>query len=470
MNLQPLFLCAATGLLVTALHGIEPTQKVRLPELGDPASSIVTPEQEKKLGQEFLKQIRASIPTASDPLLKYFIQVNLYQLATSSELSSVELYPVLIASEELNAFAAPGGIVGVNLGLLRHAKDIHEYSAVIAHELAHLSQRHYARGQEARQGIALPSLVSLIGSVAIIASGNQDLGAATLLGSQALSQQSLLKYSRSHEAEADRIGFNTLVRAGIDPYGMERLFKHMGQMYMGRGEPPPWLLTHPLTQDRIGDARRQADTIERKIYERSPDYQWMRARAMLWFAKTPDEAMERAKQIQSSELAKTYAMALALIQDQQWDQGVELLEGLREAHPRNILLSASYGEALVTAKRTEEAASFLKRALEFNPGNQPLGMVYAEGLRKTKDFDTAVRVLREQCRNRPYDIDAWYALAETAGLAGDVPLVHQARAEFYVLRGNNEKAIEHLRLASDLVDPESRRGVIINQRMLELIE
>ena len=469
MNSGMLILGAAIGLLATSLHGNEPVQEVQLPELGDPASSIVTPEQERKLGQELLKQIRTSLPMASDPLLKYFVRLNLYQLATSSELSNVQLYPVLVASPELNAFAAPGGIVGVNLGLFRHAQDVHEYSAVIAHELAHLSQRHYARGQEARKGITLPSLVSLLGSAAIIASGNPDLGSATLIGSQALSQQSLLKYSRSHEAEADRIGFNTLVRAGFDPSGMERLFKRMGQMYM-TSAPPQWLLTHPLTEDRVGDARRQADQIENKTYADSTDYQWMRARAMLWFAKTPDEAMERANQIQSTELAKTYATALALLRSPERDQGAQLLEELRKALPTNILLSASYGEALVIVDRQQEAVRFLKKELEFNPGNQPLGMVYANALRKAQDFNTAVQVLRKQCRDRPYDIDAWYALAETAGLAGDVPLVHQARAEFYVLRGENEKAVEHLRLASDLVDPESRKGITINQRMLELIE
>ena len=453
----------------SVLQAIEPGKEVRLPELGDPASAIVSLEEERALGQQLLKQIRAQMPLSSDPLIKYFVRLNLLELATSSELAQVELNPIVVASPELNAFAAPGGIVGANLGLFKHAEDVHEYSSVMAHELAHLSQRHYARTQEASHGIAIPTLVSLLGSIAILAKGNTELGQATMMGSQAMGQQAMLRYSRTFEAEADRIGFNTLVRAGFDPLGMERMFKRMNQLHQGAAA-AQWLLTHPLTESRMGDARRQADQVEIETYSESIDYQMARVRAILAFARTQDEIMDRAAQVDTTEFAQSYAAALAHLRTQRWDESLQLFERLRALEPTSLLLAVSYGEALVEAEQPEAAVSFLKDQLEFNPGNPPLAMTYAKALRKAGDPAEAVRVLRRQSRARPNDIDLWHELSETAGLSGEVLLIHQSRAEFYALRGDNEKALEHLEIASDLVEPDSRQGAMIKQRILQLVE
>ena len=164
----------------------------------------------------------------------------------------------MIDNPEINAFAAPGGVVGIHLGLMLHARDVHEYSAVIAHELAHLGQRHFARGIEAQRQATLPMLAGLLAGAVLMAAGGGDAGLAAMVGTQAAAVQNQLRYSRSREQEADRIGLNTMVRAQLDPHGLERMFARMQRAYRFRETMPEFLLTHPITESRIADARNQA--------------------------------------------------------------------------------------------------------------------------------------------------------------------------------------------------------------------
>ena len=249
-------LVALAGLAsLSSSHAATPDE---LPELGDASSAIVSPAEERRLGQMFLKQVRSEVPTVQDEILKYYVATQLGQLAQHSDLKDATLYPVLIDNPEINAFAVPGGVVGVHLGLMLHARDVHEYSAVMAHELAHLGQRHFARGLDAQRQSTLPMLVGMLAGAVLMAAGGGDAGFAALVGTQAAAMDNQLRYSRSREQEADRIGLNTMVRAQLDPHGLERMFSRMQRAYRFRETMPEFLLTHPVTESRIADARNQA--------------------------------------------------------------------------------------------------------------------------------------------------------------------------------------------------------------------
>ena len=277
-----------------------------LPELGDASSAIVSPAEERRLGQMFLKQVRSDVPAIDDEILKYYVATQLRQVAQHSDLKDATLYPVLIDSPEINAFAVPGGVVGIHLGLMLHARDVHEYSAVIAHELAHLGQRHFARGIEAQRQATLPMLVGMLAGALLMAAGGGDAGLATLVGTQAAMMQNQLRYSRAREQEADRIGLNTMVRAQLDPHGMERMFARMRRAYRFRETMPEFLLTHPVSESRIDDARNQAAQHAEGMAAGSHDYQFMRARALVHYAQTPASALERARDDDVSEAAGAY--------------------------------------------------------------------------------------------------------------------------------------------------------------------
>ncbi len=449
--------CLATFAWSSASADVSPED---LPVLGDASSRLISPEMERQIGSQFLKQLHASLPTIDDPILKYWVNRQVTDLAQHSELHDNLMQVVLIDSKELNAFAAPGGVVGVNMGLLLDADDISEYSAVLAHELAHLSQRHFARGVEEQRSKTLPTIASLIAAIMIGAVGGGDAGIAAMSASQAAAQSSQLRFSRSVEQEADRIGINTLVRAGLDPRGMPRMFERMQRVYRFSAQPPEFLLTHPLTEARIADAREQVSKYPARSYPPSEDYQLMRVRAEVHYADSPDAALKQFKkevEDHPNSSADRYGLALALSESGDHKKALVLGDELFSEDPQSILHTAIYAELLMKASKYDQADQLLTRNLTLNPDSAPLAMLYAHSLTKQQNYAKAESVLQRQSVLRKDDVDVWYQLAEVAGQAGDIVEVHRARAEYFALHGAYQKAIAHLEYARRIVDQGNRQ-------------
>jgi predicted Zn-dependent protease len=395
----------------------------------------------------------------SDPILKYYTELNLYRLAEYSQLKTKQLYPVLIDSPQINAFAAPGGVVGINLGLYLNADDVHEYSGVLAHELAHLSQRHFARGIEMQQRQTLPYLAAMLASIAIAATVGGDAGMAALTGTQAAAQENQMRFSRGREQEADRIGINTLAEAGMDPHAMARMFERMQRTYRFTRRPPEFLLTHPVTESRISDARGQASGFPIRDFGDSENYQLMRTRIRIHYAESPNQAVAMFRDyVERTEGADWayYGLALALARAGRGEESLDTAKPLFAKNDGELIYTATKAELLILARRSEEAVDLLSRELTINPDNKPLSMFYAEALNELKRFDEAEAVLERQSDLYPNDQDIWYELAETAGLSGNIIEVHQARAEYFQLVGNYRSALDHLHYARQLADPENR--------------
>jgi predicted Zn-dependent protease len=458
-------------LLVTARFGMAAPAD-DLPSLGDGSSSIVSPAMEKRIGREFLKQINAMVPTIDDPILKYYADRSVADLVQYSQLNEKILEVVLIDSPEVNAFAAPGGVVGINLGLFLVAEDVHEYSSVIAHELAHLSQRHFARGIEEQRQAMLPTMASMIAAIAIGMAAGGDAGIAAMSASQAAAQSNALRYSRSRETEADRIGMNTLVNAGLDPDGMARMFDHMGRAYRYSTKPPEFLLTHPLSERRVADAKTQAMQYPDRKYQDSPDYALVRTRAIVHYADSPEEAVKRfRKEVKDDPDSPTaqYGLALALSRAGHNDEAVPMADALFSSAPDRLLFVAAYAEFLTAAGEYDQALTLLERQLLLNPDNAPLAMLYADALMKNEEFDIAETVLKRQSELRPNDVDVWYELAEVSGKAGDIVGVHRARAEYFALHGAYNRAIQHLEYARRLVGQDDTKLLaMLDQRINDL--
>jgi predicted Zn-dependent protease len=427
-----------------------------LPILGDGSSRVVSPAMEAQIGRGFLKQIHSSLRTIDDPILKYYVEVQIADLAQHSELREKVLQVVLIDSPQVNAFAAPGGVVGINLGLFLYAHDVHEYSSVIAHELAHLSQRHFARGIEEQQAAMLPNLAGMIAAIAIGMTAGGNAGIAAITASQSVAQSNYLRYSRSRETEADRIGLNTLVKADLDPDGMRRMFESMNRAYRFSSRPPEFLLTHPLSETRIADARTQALQYAKKDYPDSPDYALMRTRAIIQYATSPEAAVSTyEKAVKDNPESKTaqYGLALALSRAKQHSDAIAIADILFTEAPDRLLFVAAYAELLTAAGKYDQAQGLLEKYLLLYPNNPPLSMLYADNLTHSGQFTMAENVLDRQASMRPNDIDVWYDLAEVSGKAGDIVGVHRARAEFFALHGSYGRAIQHLEYARRLVSP-----------------
>ena len=447
-------LCSAGTLSCVLLSGS--VRAAELPDLGGSAAALVSPAQERELGEKFIRQLRREAPTNADPALKYFCAQLLTELAASSELTDRTLHPVLIESPALNAFAAPGGVVGINLGLFLHADNVHQLSAVLAHELAHLSQRHYARTVEFQRQNALPYVAALLASIALMAASGGTAGIAALSATQAAAQDSALRYSRSREQEADRIGIDTLGRAGLDPRAMATMFGQMSFAARFDRKLPEFLLTHPVTESRIADARNRATVWPARPYLDRIEYEFMQARVRVRYANSPDQIVAVFAQERTNARllpgAADYGYVLALSRANRHDEALQALRVLLTDVADSLFVQLLTAEVRIAAGKPGEALPGLQRQLALNPDNAPLAALYARALSALQRHVEAEQVLLRQSQLHPDDADVWEQLAETAGLAHDIVNVHSARAEYFQLHGDFDKALEHLKYAARLVD------------------
>ena len=470
---KSLLLCALAICTATQSPLADESDRVELPSLGDASSGIVSTSEERRIGQELLRQVRRQVPTVDDPILKYFAEISLYRITEYADLRDATLFPVLIDSSDLNAFAAPGGIVGINLGLLLDAEDVHEFSGVLAHELAHLSQRHFARGVEQSRANMLRDVAAFVAALVVAATaGSSDAGLDDLSSAKTLTAASNMRYSRSLEGEADRVAINTMYKAGLDPLGVARMFERMQHRYRFHRRPPPYLLSHPLSESRIADSRQQAARFPQTEYRDSRSYQMMRARAMVRYAPSGQEAIaywqQQIRDGSNPDVAH-YGLAYALAMNDKAGHALDTLKPMRSAFDDSLLFAASQAEIMIKAGEVDQALAFLDRQLSLNPGNAPLSMLQAEALTANEQFAKATEVLKRQSILRPEDYDVWYQLAEVAGLADDVVQVHLARAEFFALTGDFENAVNQLEFAAKLTNPSQFEMLAgLSQRIRDL--
>ena len=259
-----------------------------LPTFGDSASGIITMTEERKLGQQFLRSIRARAPTLDDVVMQDYLEHLTYHLAANSQLKDRRLDLIIIKNPTLNAFAAPGGIIGVHHGLFFYAETEHELASILAHEIAHLSQRHFARQLQQGRKSSVVSLAGLLAGVILAATAGSDAGMAALTTSQAHSQNQFLKYSRDREAEADRVGIHTLAEANMDPRAMAYMFERLqrASRYSTGNRIPEFLRSHPVNKSRIADSYNQSRDYPKKVFPLKLKYQMMRVRARVITSQT----------------------------------------------------------------------------------------------------------------------------------------------------------------------------------------
>ena len=426
-----------------------------LPSLGDASSAIVSPQQEHQLGRAWLALLRSQVSQLNDPQLKDYVETSVYKLVETSQVQDRRLEFILINSPQLNAFAAPGGIIGVNGGLFLNAQTEGEYASVMAHELAHLSQRHFARGVEAQQRMQLPMMAALLAGIIVAASGAGDAGIAAIAGTQAAAMQEQRRFSRQNEQEADRIGILNLEKAGYDPRSMPTMFERLMRQYRFDGRPPEFLLTHPVTESRIADTRNRAEQARVGGTEDSLRYQLIRARVQLNYEETPGLAAKRFRQ-QLDENPKNdvarYGLAIAYMKGSQFNEARDTLKPLLEKSPNDITYNLAQIELDMDSNRLAEAQQRIDRMRTLYPGNYPLNQARVDLLLKQNKPKEADKALEALLKSRPDDPDVWYSVAETRGLSGNIIGLHQARAEYFALVGDYRQAIQQLDFAQKLTN------------------
>ncbi len=461
------------ALLVLACVFAQPSLAFNLPSLGDSSSSIISPEQEHQLGRAWLSVLRGQVRQLEDPLLKDYVETSVYRLTESSQLNDRRLEFIILASPELNAFAAPGGIIGVNGGLLMHAQTEAEYASVMAHELAHLSQRHFARGLEAQKRMQVPFMAAMLAGVIAAAAGGGDIGMAAILSTQAAAIQEQRRFSRQNEQEADRIGLLNLHKAGFDPRAMPSLFERLMRQYRFDSMPPEFLLTHPVSESRIADTRNRAEqysdgqgTVD-SLY-----YQLIRARLQLTFEGTSGLALKRFRNQLNEDPSldsARYGLVLALIRSNQLAEAQTHLDQLLEKAPNSIIYNLAAVDLEISRSQFKQANARVDKLLQRHPTNFPLLSAKYEVQLKQKDIAGAGKTINQLLKQRPNDPDIWFEVAEIRGLANDIIGLHEARAEFYARVGDYTQAIEQLDYARRRASNNFPRAARIDARQQVLI-
>ena len=460
-------------LLTLACLMAAPVMANDLPSLGDASSAIVSPQQEHQLGRAWLSLLRGQISQLDDPQLKDFVETSVYRLSETSQLQDRRLEFVLLNSPQINAFAAPGGIIGVNGGLFLYAQTEAEYASVMAHELAHLSQRHFARGLEAQQRMQLPVMAGLLAGIVAAAAGAGDVGIAAIASTQAAAMQEQRRFSRQNEQEADRIGLVNLEKAGFDPRAMPSMFERLMRQYRYDRRPPEFLLTHPVSESRIADTRNRAEQFTGKGITDSVRYQLMRARVQLIYEETPGVAAKRFRNMldDNPQLeAARYGLAIAQIKTGQLKEARESLQPLLTMAPNDVNYNLAQIELDMTANRLDDAEQRIKRLLSLFPNNYPINQANIDLLMKQRRIQDAERALDSMLKSRSKDPDIWYQVAEVRGLAGNTVGLHQARGEFFALVGDYNQALEQLDFAKRRASNNFQLASRIDARQRELME
>jgi predicted Zn-dependent protease len=343
----------------------------------------------------------------------------------------------------------------------------------MAHELAHLSQRHFARGVEAQQRMQIPMMAALLGGIIAAAAGAGDAGIAAIAGSQAAAIQEQRRFSRQNEQEADRIGILNMVKAGYDPRSMPTMFERLMRQYRFDAKPPEFLLTHPVTESRIADTRNRAEQAKTGGTEDSLRYQLIRARVQLYYEDTPGLAAKRFRaqldENPKSDVAR-YGLAIAQIKGTQLNEARETLKPLLAKAPNDITYNLAQIELDITNNRMPDAQQRTDRMLAQYPSNYPLNQVRVDLLLKQNRTADAEKALEGLLKSRSDDPDVWYQVAETRGLSGNIIGLHQARAEYFALVGDFQQAIQQLDFAKRRAGSNFPLSSRIDARQRELIE
>ena len=446
-------------------------QAQALPSIGGAGGGLLSSQQERQIRDQVMVALRRNAPLLTDPLMMDYLEETVYRMVPHVELEDRELTIVIIDDPALNAFAVPGGLIGINAGLLLNAETEHQFASVVAHEIAHISQRHFARRMEQQRQATPLTVAGIVAGILLTAATGSEAGIAAIAGTQALSVDAMLRHSRAHEQEADRVGMDLMTKAGFDPRGMPEMFEQMlRQARLQASRPPEWLSTHPLTESRVSDTRSRARQYEEREFQENIEYRLMRARALIRFTENKADAITRfRRQAESAEgsdlIVARYGLAHALYMDGKPEEAINILRELLEEEEGRITFVTGLGQALHSADRTDEAIELLEQHADRHRGNLSLTRTLADVYMDANEPQRAARLYERLTRTHGKDHTLWQDLADANGRAGRIIEVHRAHGERDLLLGQPEAAARQFQQALDKAGAEHTRIELLRERL-----
>jgi predicted Zn-dependent protease len=462
--------------LISCIFPSSLTAQIQLPEIGDPAGNLITPIEEARLGKAFMRSIRSSMTIIPDPLLTAYIQMLGAKLTSNRHAFGMGFNFFLIKDPQINAFAGPGGNIGVYTGLITTTESESELASVIAHEVAHVTQRHLVRTYDAVRSMSVPAAAVAIAAIIIgIAAKSPDAVAAATTGIQAGLLQRQINFTRAHEEEADRIGIQILAEAGFDPRAMPTFFSRMGKTsrLYDNGKLPEFLRTHPVTSNRMADAYGRTDRFPYRQRADSLDYHLIRAtlradeftsaqQGVAFFRTSLNEGRYR------NEAAQRYGYVLALTANREYPKAFRELAKLLQKRPEQIEFIVARANLERLSGHPTKGLTILKEGLTLYPGNYPLTIYYAQALLAQGEATKAIQLLEQQLPGRPAEPTLYRLLAQASGNAGKKTDGRRYLAEYHYTTGDLKSATRQLEMALDDRNLEYYQSAKLAARLKEI--
>ncbi len=446
--------------------------QVQLPDIGSPESSTISIAEERAIGELFMREIRSRVELLDDAEAEDYVQSLGYRLLSQSDSQHFGFTFFVVKDAGINAFAAPGGYIGINSGLITASESEGEVASVLAHEIAHVTQRHIAQAVAVADRSSMQTLAGIIAAI-LIGTQSPEAGQATaaaVVGSQIQKQ---LNFSRANEQEADRVGMQLLQGAGFDPRAMPAFFEKLQSASRYYQKPPEFLSTHPVTTSRIADAIGRAEKFPYRQLEDSLSYQFVRAKLRVLTELEPQNAVsyfsERMKFGSPESLAATkYGLAIAYDRSSRPQEANKLFRELAAQYPDRVPLRAALAENELRRGRLNEALQIYADTTALYPGNKVLVRGYADALIQAGQAKKALEVIDRYGRLHALDAVLYKLRANAHQQAGNPAESHIALSEHYYLNGEIGAAIHQLELASQRSGNDFYRNSRIEARLKQL--
>ena len=428
-----------------------------LPDIGSPASSSLSLDDEYRIGLQVMRQLRDEGQVIEDPEANEYLQALGSRIVAQATGDSAQKFQFFfVRDNSINAFALPGGFIGVNYGLMLATRNEAQLAGVLAHEIAHVTQRHIARRVRSQGRQSIATIATILAAILVgAATGSGDAAMAGVTAAQGAAMQQQINFTRANENEADRVGMSFLAAAGFDPYGMPDFFETMGRRNAitaaNRNVLPEILQSHPVTTNRIAESRSRAAQFKdtRQIAE-TVSYALTRERLRV-LATPPEDNVRRYyadRRVQQDQTpGEQYGEALASYQAGNALASLDTLTELAREYPQVPMLQSTLGQALMGAGDPDDALATFQRALTLSPRNIPLTMRYAEALLKANQPKQAHAVLLDLFNNvapTPEQIRFTALAASSAGDTGDAAYY---MSEYHLATGNLPLSVSQLEMA-----------------------
>ncbi len=453
---------------VTALHAAE------LPDMGSPAQAIITLEDEYRIGRMIVRGLRDGDQILDDPEITEYLEALGLKLSSQAQEGRQKFDFFVIRDNEINAFALPGGFIGVNAGLLLETRNEGELASVLAHEIAHVSQRHIARSIAEQSRSGLVSTAAMLAAILLgAATGSGDMAMAGVMAAQGLAIQNQISFTRENETEADRVGLGFLANSGFDPNTMPAFFETLGRRAgASEGLLPEMLRTHPVSTTRISETRSRAQQYSGPYNPDSLGYSLTRERMRVLSTPAGKTALDYYAATITNEAdatpAQRYGRGLALMAAGRAEAAAPIFAALLEGDQTIIQYHTALGQALQQAGNDKAALATLNQARDLFPRNLPVTVRYAESLMQQGDSRQAHQVLLDLFNAVPPTPEQARLIARAANAAGDVADSYYYMAEYHLMGGDLPLAINQLKMALDVPELTQVQRAKFQARMEEV--